>query len=59
MKNNKQKKNLKKPEFDDMDSLKVTKKSHSGDEKINLKSRKFWDEIYEDEEDNFDKLLRE
>lgn len=41
-----------------MDSLKVKKKSHSGDEKINLKSRKFWDEIYEDEEDNFDKLMR-
>ncbi|MBK8053925.1 MAG: hypothetical protein IPK35_11805 [Saprospiraceae bacterium] len=50
---------MKKPEFDDMDSLKIKKKTHSGDEKVNIKSRKFWDEIYEDEEDNFDKLLRE
>jgi hypothetical protein len=59
MKNNNQKKNLKKPEFDDMDTIKVKKKINTGEDKVNLKSRKFWDEIYEDEDDNFEKLLRE
>jgi hypothetical protein len=59
MKNNKQKKNLKKPEFDDMDTIKVKKKINSGEDKVNLKSRKFWDEIYVDDDDNFEKLLRE
>jgi hypothetical protein len=59
MKNNNQKKNLKKPEFDDMDTIKVKKKINTGEDKVNLKSRKFWDEIYEDDDDNFEKLLRE
>jgi hypothetical protein len=59
MKNNNQKKNLKKPEFDDMDTIKVKKKINSGEDKVNLKSRKFWDEIYVDDDDNFEKLLRE
>ena len=59
MKNNKQKKNVKKPEFDDTDTIKMKKKNLSGDEKVNLKSKKFWDDIYIDDEDSFEKLLRE
>ena len=50
---------MKKPEFDDMDTIKVKKKINTGEDKVNLKSRKFWDEIYEDDDDNFEKLLRE
>lgn len=60
MKNNKQKKNFKKPEFDETVTLKVKKKNNSGEEKVNLKSKKFWDEIFDDDDENhFEKLLRE
>jgi hypothetical protein len=59
MKSIKQKKSTRKPDFEDMEKIKPKKKMASNEQKVNLKSNKFWEEIYDDEEDNLEKYAKE
>jgi hypothetical protein len=43
---------------DDVDLLKTKKKAVPEKKKVNLKSPKFWDEVWDDDEEDFSKLLR-
>ncbi len=57
MKNNK----IKKPSssgYDDFEILKPKKKLQKETEKINLKSKKFWKERYEDEGEDLERFIR-
>lgn len=58
MKSIKQKKNNHRPDFEEIDSVKPKKKVQPNDQKVNVKSNKFWEEIYDDEGEDFEKLLR-
>ncbi len=58
MKNNKQKKNTAKQYNDEAELLKPKKKILGNDTKVNLKSKKFWEEIYDDEGDELERFLR-
>ncbi len=58
MKSIKQKRNNHRPDFEDKDSVKPKKKIMAIDQKVNVKSNKFWEDIYEDEGDKIDKLLK-
>lgn len=43
---------------DDVELLKTKKKPLTEKKKVNLKSPKFWDEVWNDDEEDFSKLLR-
>ena len=58
MKNIKQKKNIHRPNFEEIDSVKPKKKVQPNDQKVNIKSNKFWEDIYDDEGEELEKLLR-
>jgi hypothetical protein len=58
MKTNKPKKEVKDIFKEDVENVKPKKKMNGADQKINLKSNKFWDELYEDEGDEIQKFLR-
>lgn len=58
MKNNKQKKVFKAPHQDDSEVLKTKKKPLNNESKINVKSKKFWEEIYDNEGDDIEKFIR-
>ncbi|MBK8515856.1 MAG: hypothetical protein IPL55_06080 [Saprospiraceae bacterium] len=58
MKNNKQKKNIHKPDRDELDKIKPKKKLPVHDQKINIKSNNFWKEIYEEDSEDFEKSLK-
>lgn len=58
MKTNKPKKEVKNIFSEERESVKPKKKLSGGDQKINLKSHKFWDEVYEDEGEEIQKFLR-
>lgn len=44
--------------FDDVEVLKPKKKGLTDSKKVNLKSPKFWDDVWKDDEEDFAKLLR-
>jgi hypothetical protein len=58
MKTNKPKKEVKNIFKEEAENAKPKKKMVGVDQKINLKSNKFWEEIYEDEGDEIQKFLR-
>jgi hypothetical protein len=58
MKTNKPKKEVKNIFKEEIESVKPKKKMNGSDQKINLKSNKFWEELYEDEGDEIQKFLR-
>jgi hypothetical protein len=58
MKTNKPKKEVKNIFSEERESVKPKKKLSGGDQKVNLKSHKFWDELYEDEGEDIQKFLR-
>jgi hypothetical protein len=58
MKNNNQKKIVKSKYQDDTESLKAKKKALNNESKINVKSKKFWEEIYDTEGEVIEKFIR-
>ncbi|MBK9736800.1 MAG: hypothetical protein IPO92_18305 [Saprospiraceae bacterium] len=58
MKTNKQNKNIKNPKPDDQETIKPKKKLAINDSKVNIKSKKFWEELYDDEGEELEKYLR-
>lgn len=58
MKTNKPKKIVKNPFNSDVENLKPKKKMTSYEAKVDLKSKKFWEELYEDEGEKLEKYLR-
>ncbi|MBK8626462.1 MAG: hypothetical protein IPN86_13120 [Saprospiraceae bacterium] len=58
MKNNKQKKVTKVAYQDDNETLKAKKKARNDGSKINVKSKKFWEEIYDNEGEEIEKFIR-
>jgi len=58
MKTNKPKKEVKYFFSEEGESVKPKKKLSVADQKVNLKSNKFWDELYEDEGEEIKKFLR-
>lgn len=58
MKNNKQKKLGKVQHQDEVEYFKPKKKAPAVDTKVNIKSKKFWEEIYDTEGDEIEKFIR-
>ncbi len=58
MKNNKQKSSVKIKPLEEFDANKPRKKMVPNDSKVNVKSNKFWNELYDDEGDDIQKYLR-
>ena len=58
MKTNKPKKVVKNPFASDAEIIKPKKKLTSLEAKVDLKSKKFWKELYEDEGEELEKYLR-
>ncbi|MBK8348635.1 MAG: hypothetical protein IPL08_13865 [Saprospiraceae bacterium] len=58
MKNNKQKKSGKTHPQDETEFVKPKKKLPTTDGKINVKSKKFWEELYDNEGDEIEKFMR-
>lgn len=58
MKTNKQKKVVKNPFGQDVELIKQKKKLLANETKINLKSKKFWNKLYEDEGEELEKYIR-
>ncbi|HMT51805.1 MAG: hypothetical protein IPG48_15250 [Saprospiraceae bacterium] len=58
MKNNKSKKTPKGTTGEDSELIKPKKKLPVTDSKINVKSKKFWEEIYDNEGDEIEKFIR-
>ena len=58
MKNNNQKKIVKSKYQDDTESFKAKKKALNNESKINVKSKKFWEEIYDTEGEVIEKFIR-
>lgn len=58
MKNNKQKKVFKISHQEESEKLKAKKKAMNTDSKVNVKSKKFWEEIYDNEGDEIEKFIR-
>jgi hypothetical protein len=58
MKNNKQKSSVKSKPLEEFEANKPKKKMVPNDSKVNVKSNKFWDELYDDEGDEIQKYLR-
>jgi hypothetical protein len=58
MKTNKPKKVVKNPFAADAETIKPKKKMTSYESKVDLKSKKFWEELYDDEGEELEKYLR-
>lgn len=58
MKNNKPKKIFKEAYQEDSETLKAKKKALNNGTKINIKSKKFWEEIYDNEGEDIEKFIR-
>ncbi|MCO6462583.1 MAG: hypothetical protein J5I52_00400 [Saprospiraceae bacterium] len=61
MKSNRPKKSFKKDHFEEGENFpqKAPKKKMApADSKVNLKSKKFWKDIYEEEEDEIERFIR-
>jgi len=58
MKTNKPKKVVKNPFGSDAEVVKLKKKMISNEAKVDLKSKKFWKELYEDEGEDLEKYIR-
>ena len=58
MKNNKSKKTPKGNTGEETELFKPKKKLPATDSKINVKSKKFWEEIYDNEGDEIEKFIR-
>lgn len=58
MKNNKQKINVKSKAQEEFELNKPKKKMVPNDSKVNVRSNKFWDELYDDEGEDIEKYIR-
>ena len=58
MKNNKSKKATKGGNENEIEKLKPKKKLTPSECKVNVKSKKFWEEIYDNEGDDIEKFIR-
>lgn len=58
MKNNKSKKATKGGNENEIENLKPKKKLTPSESKVNVKSKKFWEEIYDNEGDDIEKFIR-
>jgi hypothetical protein len=58
MKNNKQKTNVKSKAQEEFELNKPKKKMVPNDSKVNVRSNKFWDELYDDEGEDIEKYIR-
>jgi len=58
MKNNKSKKPSVKPKVDEFEAVKPKKKIGKEDTKINVRSKKFWEKLYDDEGEELEKFIK-